>query len=466
MYKSIIAHDSLIFDVGFNKCEIKQIENLLSENFEFYHDQAGITQTKSKFIESVKNNICNLTYKPRRVLEIESVQIFPLKLDGTIYGAIQKGNHKFYATQKNQPEYLTTTAQFTHIWILENNQWKLSKGLSYDHKDVDKPINQSILFDNKIETERWLKKIGVPILGIGFIKNSKIAKVEVFGELETNKLAPKNTIFTIASLTKPITAMIVMKLVNEGKWNLDEPIFKYWVDPEVANDQKLKKLTTRFILSHRSGFPNWRWETSGKKLSFQFEPGAKYSYSGEGFEYLRKALENKFKMSFDQLANEILFNPLKMRDTKFFYDNSIDETRFAKRRNKIGNILNENKNSVINAAYGVCTTVEDYTKFLLYVMNGAGLKNKLYNEMISNQSQIKQNQYFGLGWIIDEIDKENVITHGGVDEGTQTIAFILPKSKKGLIIFTNSGNGSETYIAVIKKYLQEQGDEIINVETK
>lgn len=466
LFKTLKTKDSLLFNVGFNTCDINQFENLVSDNFEFYHDQAGITSSKSKFIEGIKNGLCKLTYKPKRVLVEESLEVFQLENNGVLYGAIQIGKHKFYAIEKNQAEYLTTVAQFTHIWILENKQWKFSKGFSYNHKDVEKPINKNILFNDKIETERWLKQQNIPALGIGYIKNGKIEEVKVYGELEKNRPAPNNTIFTIASLTKPITAMTVMKLIDEGKWNLDEPLYKYWIDSEVANDPRLKKLTTRFILSHRSGFPNWRWENADKKLSFRFEPGTKYNYSGEGFEYLRKAIENKFHKSLDQLARELIFTPQKMKDTKFFWDNSVDEARFAKRYDKNGILLIENKNTVANAAYGVLTTVEDYSKFLIYVMNGAGLKKKLYQEMLTNQTQVKAHQYFGLGWMIDEINNENVITHGGVDNGTQTIVFLLPKSKNGLVIFTSCGNGADAYIPIIQKYLMEQGQGIIDVETK
>ena len=71
-----------------------------------------------------------------------------------------------------------------------------------------------------------------------------------------------------------------------------------------------------------------------------------------------------------------------------------------------------------------------------------------------------------MGFYVDEIDAENVITHGGVGKGTQTIVFMLPKSKKGLLIFTNSGNGGDAYIPVIQKYLGKKGREIIDVETK
>ena len=466
LFKTLKTKDSLLFNVGFNTCDISQFENLVSDSFEFYHDQAGITSSKSKFIEGIKNGLCKLTYKPKRVLIEESLAVFKLEKNGVLYGAIQTGKHKFYAIEKDQVEYLTTVAQFTHIWMLENKQWQFSKGFSYDHKDVEKPINQNILFNDKAETERWLKQKNIPVLGIGYIKDGKVEEVKVYGELEKTTLAPDNTIFTIASLTKPITAMTVLKLVDEGKWNLDEPIYKYWIDSDVSRDPRLKKLTTRFILSHRSGFPNWRWENLDKKLTFQFDPGTKYNYSGEGFEYLRKVIESKFHKSLNQLANELIFKPLKMKDTKYIWDNSIDETRFAKRYDKNGIPLIENKSKVANAAYGVLTTIEDYSKFLIYVMNGAGLKKKLYNEMIANQTQIKSHQYFGLGWMVDEIDGENVITHGGVDNGTQTIVFLLPKSKKGLVIFTNCGNGADAYIPVIQKYLLKEGQEIIDVETK
>ena len=155
-----------------------------------------------------------------------------------------------------------------------------------------------------------------------------------------------------------------------------------------------------------------------------------------------------------------------MNDTHFFWDGTFDEKQFASRHEKNGSLIFTKKDSISNAAFGVLTTVEDYSKFLIYVMNGAEFKKKLYNEMLANQTQIKAHQYFGLGWMIDEINGENVITHGGFDNGTQTIVFILPKSKEGLVIFTNSGNGSEAYIPIIKKYLRVKGQEIIDVETK
>ena len=240
LHKIIQEKDSLLFNIGFNTCHIAQFENLVSEYFEFYHDQVGITSSKSAFIESIQNGLCKLTYKPRRELAENSMEVYPLEKNGVLYGAIQTGKHNFYAIENGKQEYLTSVAKFTHVWILENESWKLSKGLSYDHKDFEKPIDENLLFTDKGETERWLKQKHIPALGIGYINEGKIVQISIFGELEKEKPAPLNTIWNVASMTKPITAMITLKLVDAGKWSLDEPIYKYYVDPELLMTQEQK----------------------------------------------------------------------------------------------------------------------------------------------------------------------------------------------------------------------------------
>jgi len=133
LYHALKEKDSLLFDVGFNTCDISQFENLVSDNFEFYHDQAGITDSKEAFIAGIKNGLCKLYYKPRRQLVENSLEVYPLKKNGELYGAIQTGVHQFYALEKDKPEYLTSTAKFTNLWLLENGEWKLARSLSYDH---------------------------------------------------------------------------------------------------------------------------------------------------------------------------------------------------------------------------------------------------------------------------------------------------------------------------------------------
>ena len=87
----------------------------------------------------------------------------------------------------------------------------------------------------------------------------------------------------------------------------------YWIDPDVQNDPRHKMLTTRHVLTHQSGFENWRSMSASKKLEFIADPGTKVNYSGEGLEYLRRALEKKFNEPLDQLARKRLFRSYGMQ---------------------------------------------------------------------------------------------------------------------------------------------------------
>lgn len=463
LYTTIHKQDSLLFSVGFNKCDISQFVHLLSEDFEFYHDEAGITKSKSVFISEIKNRICSLPYKPERVLDNTSLEVFPLMKNNVLYGAIESGIHRFYAIEKNKEKHLTSTAKFTHIWILEHGKWLLNKGFSYHHQNPDK---RSVLFTDKKETEEWLKEKNIPALGIGIIKDGKIEHIDVFGKIAEGKPAIKNTIWNVASLTKPITALIALKLIEMGKWSLDEPLYIYHTDKDIEHDPRTKKLTTRILLSHQSGFPNWR---RNNKLSFEFEPGTHYKYSGEGYEYVRKALEKKFNKTLDILADELIFTPLGMKDTRFIWDSTIHETRFARWYNNKGEMYPLSKNTSVNAADDLLTTVEDYCTFMVHIMNGAGLSEKLQKEMTANQIKINDYKHFGLGWWIDEninAEKDFAMVHGGDDIGVHTIAFILPKTKQGLLLFTNCDNGTDVYAELLLHFLGKDGQGILDIEMK
>lgn len=470
LYKTIVKKDSLLFNEGFNNCNIDLFKNIVSDKFEFYHDQAGVTDSKANFILGIKNGLCKLDYKARRVLDTESTKVYPLKNNGVLYGAIQNGVHTFYAKEKNKEEYITTKANFTHVWLLENEEWKFARGLSYNHKDVEKPIDKKSLFIDRTETNRWLKQKQIPAVGIGYIENGIIKSVSVFGELEEGVSAPKNTIWNVASLTKPIISLLTLKLINNGDWNLDDPIYKYWVDPDVKNDDRHKTLTTRHILSHQTGFSNWRWsDEESQKLQFNFDPGTQYQYSGEGFEYLKKAIENKFELSIEKLVDSLIFKPLTMMDTRFCWDQKMDESRFAKWFDSKGNQYETFKGIEASAADDLLTTVEDYSKFITYVINGAGISKKLYKDMVFEQVKINDYQHMGLGWWVDEnINSNNdyALVHGGDDIGVHTIVFLIPKTKQGLLIFTNSDNGTEIFEEILLIYLGENGKGILEIEMK
>ena len=308
----------------------------------------------------------------------------------------------------------------------------------------------------------WLLKHKVPAAGIGLIENGAVKKIEVFGELEAGTTAPKNTIFNVASVTKTIGTILTLKLVEQGQWDLDESLSKYWVDPDVADDPLHKQLTTRHVLTHTTGFVNWREDHPTRKLTFDHAPGEKFGYSGEGFQYLQNALEKKFNKPVEELTDSLIFKPLGMKDTRHAWDEETDESRFAKWHDSEGL-----KYDVSNKTYWACldddliTTVEDYCRFGVHVINGAGLSAELFQDMVQPHSNIKDHSAVGLGWfLVNGVpDGEYVIHHGGGDTGVIALGMFLPESKRGVVVFTNGDNGIPILENVIKAAF-ENGEEI------
>ncbi|MBL7815626.1 MAG: class A beta-lactamase-related serine hydrolase [Saprospiraceae bacterium] len=460
LFLTMKKQDSIFFERAFNLCDMAYLNKAIHKDLLFFHDQAGI-QTKANFLENTQNNICsNPNQKPIRKVEENSLEVFPLYNEGKLYGAIQSGIHNFYIRERNKEDRHTSRAKFTHVWLLENGNWLLKEVLSFDHNDPSKIVTHES-FDNDIK--QLLIQEHVPALGLGIIENGKLKHIQVFGNIDKEVPASYNAIFKVASLTKPVTALVALKLISAGKLGLDESLSKYWTDPDLKNDKRTQKLTPRIILSHQTGFPNWRYLTSSKKLTFEFEPGTKFQYSGEGFEYLRKALEVKFGKKLEELAAELVFKPAKMKDTHFWWDKSMDEKRYVKNYDKDGNAYPTNKYDKANAAANLLTTVEDYGNFLTYLLNGGGLSPSVFDDMQKNQVQLKENDFFGLGWekLTGFSNDEYALLHTGKDPGVNTVAIMFPKSKNGWLIFLNGDNDMK----IVEKLLTEKlylGNELWN----
>lgn len=336
----------------------------------------------------------------------------------------------------------------------ESNASKISVTSIY--KDNYKDILDTLV-------PKLLVKYKSPSVGIGIIENGNIEYIKVFGEHQKGYEAKLNTIYNVASITKPVVAAAVLKLVENGNWNLDEPLYHYFTDADVQNDSLSKLITTRHCLSHTTGFKNWRWDEQNGKLQFNFKPGTKFQYSGEGMEYLRKALEKKFQMGLDKIVDSLVFEPLKMKDATLGWLENKDTLRFAKWYNTQGDLHQMDfKTKNINAADDMLITVKDMLLFGNAIMNQEFIKASLYKEMIKPQTSINNNTNQGLGWVIcNKLENdEYILNHDGGDPGVVATLILLPKNKNGIVIFVNSDNGASITNLVLTEIVRN-GEKVI-----
>jgi hypothetical protein len=131
LYNRLADLDSILFATVYT-CNPVKAASFFTEDLEFYHDKGGVTKTRKTFVEQLEKNFCGeQKQKLRRELVKGSLKVYPINN----YGAVQIGEHLFYVKEKGQEEKLTGVAKFAHVWKLENGEWRISRVLSFDHKE-------------------------------------------------------------------------------------------------------------------------------------------------------------------------------------------------------------------------------------------------------------------------------------------------------------------------------------------
>ena len=177
LFTTLKAKDSLLFELGFNQCNLYQMEKLVLDGIEFYHDRDGITKSKKHFINSVKENLCfsgkNVI---KRILDKASLEVFPLYKGDNLYGALQTGIHSFGNTKAN----------FSHIWLLENNEWKISRVISYNHRQEKKSTKSKFITLSNRDLKRY---VGVYKFSPEFVLTVRIKGNQLFGGSQGDEVA-------------------------------------------------------------------------------------------------------------------------------------------------------------------------------------------------------------------------------------------------------------------------------------
>ena len=297
-------------------------------------------------------------------------------------------------------------------------------------------------------------------VSIARIEARRLIFAAAYGEARPGVPATPSTLYNIASMTKPISAEVVLRLVARGNISLDEPMSRYWVDPDLANDPRRDLLTPRLALSHRTGFPNWRYET-GDTLTFLKTPGEAFGYSGEGFEYMARFAEKKTGTPFERLAQTLVFEPSGMRETAYtrrpwFAD------RVAVPTDADGHALPPQLSDHYLASDDAHSTPRDYARFMIGLMKRQGIDAGVAAERARIHSERKNELCppphaqvcadeagFGLGWEVFRFGERTYLMHTGMDQGTFTLGYVELSTGSGTVIFTNSSNGAQSVLPIL-----------------
>lgn len=294
----------------------------------------------------------------------------------------------------------------------------------------------------------WLKAFNVTGVAVASIQDGKIAWTAFYGDqIPGGPKANNQTLYNVASLTKPITAELILRLASQGKLSLDEPIYRYWTDPDVKSNPWNELLTPELCLSHQTGFTNWRYQTHNL-LTFQWQPGSQTGYSGEGYDYVARFSEKKTGQSFLDLAQQHVLEPIGMKDTSY-----IPQTWWARRQAKP---VESEPRTKWSAADLLRTTVSDYAKFVISAMHNDALtkviarrrltitrnlvspeKEEVLCEASTQPSQCRVSAGFGLGWRVVNLNGRIIADHTGKDADVMTFAFFIPELHSGAVIFTD-----------------------------
>ncbi|WP_340200920.1 serine hydrolase domain-containing protein [Ascidiimonas sp. W6] len=301
--------------------------------------------------------------------------------------------------------------------------------------------------------DKEMESLNISALSIAIINEGKVVyhQVKGFADKEKQILADDNSIFEGASISKSVFGFFAMTFVEDGILNLDKPLYEYLPNPDIDNDERYKKITARIVLSHRSGFPNWRTDYPDKKLFIQFEPGTDYHYSGEGYQYLAEVLKHLLNTNWAGLEEEFqkrVAIPFKMEHTKFIQDYYIKKHKVQPYDikgiwiDKYASDIWRSYDSIFVAPTTIHSEAVDFSKWMIAMMNEKGLSENGFKELYKPHSEIASGllrQDYTLGFIkLSILNISELFTHSGNNDGFSTY-FALDKDKKwGFVVFTNS----------------------------
>ena len=326
-------------------------------------------------------------------------------------------------------------------------------------------------------------------MAVAVIDAGQVVYVRAFGRRnEAGEMLRNDTVMVAASLTKPVLAYLVMQLADEGRIDLDASIAHYLAQPlpnyptqrpypawsDLAGDERWRAITPCMLLSHRSGLPNLPALEPDGKLRLHFDPGARFAYSGAGFNLLQFVLERGLGLDVEAELRRRVFQRLDMRHTSLTWqedsaNNQADgytykgEPRPHPRRQRAA------------AASSMDTTIEDYARFAAGFVRGDGLSVTSRSAMTMPHGPITTATEFptfqpelpkerrrtdlatGLGVVVFDGPQGPGFFKGGHEDYAGNTWICLTRSARCVVLLSNDVRAEKAFPGIVTAILGETG---------
>ncbi|QOY92029.1 beta-lactamase family protein [Paludibaculum fermentans] len=347
------------------------------------------------------------------------------------------------------------------------------------------------------EVRKLMEKTHARGLALSVIDHGKVTYTQAYG-IRNAKGDPltSDTVMYGASLTKTVFAYTVMQLVDQGRLKLDTPIKNYLDKPlpaygpdpvfpdkygpykDLASDPRWEKITARMALTHSIGFSNFFFLEPDQKLRIHFEPGTRYSYSGEGLILLQSVIERGSKAKGLGLdvgdLTQANFDRLGMTRTSLVWRDSF-AANLADGWNDQGKPEEHDQRSKVRAAGSMDTTISDLSKFVAALVRGEGLSATARAEITKRQLHIttahqfpasqpdlpaakqRKDLYAGLGVVVFDGPQGHGFFKGGHNDSTANTMVCLESSQRCVLILSNDVRAEAGFADLVRFLLGKTG---------
>ncbi len=340
--------------------------------------------------------------------------------------------------------------------------------------------------DESAPLSERMDEYNIPGLSIAVINNNKLEWARAYGVLRNDSpgTVTEKSIFQAASVSKFITAIIVLHYVEEGIFDLDADVNTYLQSWKIPDNEYTKenKVTLRHLLSHTSGLPSYsgtlrdenaapptlaqyiKGEYPAKNAAAipEFKAGDHWSYSNIGYAVIQLILEDTFRQSLNDIADKVIFRPLHMNSSTFNYPLKKKWQKEEAYPHKTDKTVGSPEQEMPRAMGGFCTTPSDMSKILIELMKAyTGKSEKIISQktalqMFKSEAQVPPEALgglsleMGLGVFLDTSGASLAFLHHGHNSpGTVFLVFAIPEKGQGAVIAANGNIGDRLYLEVL-----------------